>query len=112
MKKMYKIEKGLIVDIAVVAESYQGTSENFATSLGLSGKWVYIKNADPKKLPKIGYSFDEKNNSYIPPKPFQSWILDKNNNWVSPVPYPEDQESRHNWDEESLTWVEVKLETE
>ena len=53
----------------------------------------------------IGGTYDEENNAFIAPKPFDSWILDENYNWSAPVAKPET--GFYRWDEESTSWVEM-----
>ena len=55
----------------------------------------------------IGYTYDEQRDAFIPPKQFESWILNEEKClWEAPVPYPSDGKS-YTWDEESLSWVEI-----
>jgi hypothetical protein len=55
----------------------------------------------------IGYTYDETLDAFIPPKPFESWVLDESiYNWVAPIPYPKDGGS-YEWDETAGAWVEV-----
>ncbi len=55
----------------------------------------------------IGYTYDQERDAFIPPKPFESWVLDEATClWVAPVPYPEDG-GEYTWDEETGDWVEV-----
>jgi hypothetical protein len=55
----------------------------------------------------IGYTYDEQLDAFIPPRPFDSWLLDENTfSWVAPVPYPEDG-TNYSWDEEAGAWVEA-----
>ena len=53
----------------------------------------------------IGFTYDEDRDAFIPPKPFESWVL---NNytclWEAPEPYPEDGES-YVWDEDAGDWI-------
>jgi hypothetical protein len=43
-----------------------------------------------KNYAGIGYLYDEQRDAFIPPKPFDSWILDEETcNWNSPIPKPE-----------------------
>jgi len=59
----------------------------------------------------IGFTYDEERDAFIPPKPFDSWVLDEDTClWVAPVPYPTDGED-YTWDEESGSWIEVTDET-
>ena len=58
----------------------------------------------------IGYTYDEERDAFVPPKPFESWVLDESTCvWVAPVAHPEDGES-YTWDEESLSWVVVPVD--
>jgi len=55
----------------------------------------------------IGFTYDEDRDAFIPPKPFESWVLDEATClWVAPEPYPEDGES-YVWDEDAGDWVIV-----
>jgi hypothetical protein len=52
----------------------------------------------------IGYTYDEIRNAFIPPKPFNSWILNETTCiWESPVVYPTDG-NRYIWNESTLSW--------
>ena len=65
-----------------------------------------------KNYAGIGYTYDEERDAFIPPKPFESWVLnDDTCLWESPVPYPSDGE-RYTWDEEAGAWIEVVDETD
>ena len=64
-------------------------------------------NGFRKNFAGIGYTYDEALDAFIPPKPFESWILDENTcRWNAPVAMPNDG-SLYTWDEQSLSWVEV-----
>lgn len=65
-----------------------------------------------KNFAGIGYTFDQDRDAFIPPKPFESWVLDEQTcNWEAPMPYPQDDKT-YKWDEEEVSWVEVVEETE
>ena len=56
----------------------------------------------------IGFTYDEERDAFIPPKPFESWVLDEDTClWVAPIPYPEDSEGIYNWNEETQSWIEM-----
>jgi len=60
-----------------------------------------------KNYAGIGYTYNEKHDAFIPPKPFESWLLDENTClWNSPVPYPTDGKM-YTWNEEELKWKEI-----
>ena len=55
----------------------------------------------------IGYVYDPDRDAFIPPKPFDSWVLDEDTClWEAPVAYPEDG-AIYSWDEESGAWIEA-----
>jgi hypothetical protein len=56
----------------------------------------------------IGFTYDEGRDAFIPPKPFESWVLDEATClWEAPVAHPEDGET-YTWDEESTSWTLVE----
>ena len=83
-------------------EGYDWLVEN------LGGRWIQTSyNARIRKnFAGIGYTYDEQRDAFIPPKPFDSWLLDEETcNWVAPKPYPTD-EKIYIWDEEAQDWIE------
>ena len=59
----------------------------------------------------IGFTYDEERDAFIPPKPFESWVLNEDTClWEAPVSYPEDGNA-YTWDEESGAWVAVPEDT-
>ena len=60
-----------------------------------------------KNYAGIGFTYDEERDAFIPPKPFESWVLDEDTClWEAPVAYPEDG-ATYSWDEESGAWIEA-----
>ena len=57
-----------------------------------------------KNYAGIGYTYDSQRDAFIPPKPFNSWILNETTClWEAPVVYPTDG-NRYKWNEEILNW--------
>ena len=57
-----------------------------------------------KNYAGIGYSYDQTRDAFIPPKPFDSWILNEDTClWEAPVAKPED-DNEYNWNETNKTW--------
>jgi len=80
---------------------------DFITSLGLDGRWVQCSyNGSIRgSYPGFGFTYDEERDAFIPPKPFESWVLDEDTClWVAPVPMPEDG-ADYTWDEDAGDWV-------
>lgn len=75
---------------------------------------VHYTNGEPsedqtkafrKNYAGIGFTYDEERDAFIPPKPYDSWILNEETClWDSPVPYPEDG-AVYVWDEENTSWI-------
>jgi len=59
-----------------------------------------------KNYAGIGYKYEEKLDSFIPPKPFESWILDEDlYYYVAPVSKPQEEDKIYFWNEETQEWV-------
>jgi len=57
-----------------------------------------------KNHASVGYTYDEDRDAFIPPKPFNSWILNEDTClWEAPVAYPTDGQI-YKWNEENQTW--------
>jgi hypothetical protein len=57
-----------------------------------------------KNYAGIGYTYDAARDAFIPPKPFDSWLLDEGTcQWNSPVPSPTDGFT-YNWNEADIDW--------
>ena len=57
-----------------------------------------------KNHASIGYTYDEDRDAFIPPKPFNSWILNESTcNWEAPVAMPSNG-NEYKWNESNLTW--------
>jgi hypothetical protein len=60
-----------------------------------------------KNYAGIGYTYDQQKDAFIPPKPYDSWVLNEDSCiWQSPISYPDDGQS-YEWDESSTSWVLV-----
>jgi hypothetical protein len=66
-----------------------------------------------KNYAGLGYTYDAERNAFIPPKPYNSWVLNEDTClWDAPVAMPEDAGTgeppkRYTWDEDTISWVEV-----
>ena len=60
-----------------------------------------------KNYAGIGYTYDYQRDAFIPPKPFNSWILNEDTClWEAPTSMPTD-DKLYNWDEGTLSWIEI-----
>ena len=68
-------------------------------------KQTSYNNNIRKNYASIGYTYDEDRDAFIPPKQYNSWILNEQTClWEAPIAYPTDGKL-YNWDEPTKTWV-------
>lgn len=65
-----------------------------------------------KNYAGVGYTYDEERDAFIPPKPYNSWVLDEDTCWWNPpVEYPENGSPKgYYWNEEIEDWSELNPE--
>lgn len=113
-------ENNIVTQVLVVGNDQEHRGQEFlANDLGLGGTWiktsynthggVHSEGGTPlrKNYAGIGYTYDEVRDAFIPPKPYNSWILNEDTClWDAPVPYPTDGEM-YMWDEDSKNWSPI-----
>ncbi len=73
------------------------------------GVWIeaFEDASQRRNFPSKGYTFDQQQDAFIPPKPYSKWTLNETTwIWEAPVPMPTD-EKMYTWDEDTTNWVEV-----
>jgi hypothetical protein len=78
----------------------------------LGGTWKQTSyNSNFRKhYAGIGYTYDHERGAFIPPQPFESWVLNEDTClWDSPVPYPND-DKLYEWNENTHTWDSVEVD--
>jgi hypothetical protein len=118
MAHFAKIENGTVTQVNVIDEDY--FAENRETRY--TGQWVqtsyntqggvHLLGGTPlrKNYAGIGYTYDEARDAFIPPKPFNSWLLNETTClWDAPVAYPTDGK-RYTWNEDNQEWTEVETQ--
>ena len=66
----------------------------------------HLKGGTPfrKNYAGIDYTYDETRDVFIPPKPFESWLLNETTClWEAPVAYPDDGQI-YKWNETIQNW--------
>jgi hypothetical protein len=118
MAHFAKIENGTVTQVNVIDEDY--FAENRETRY--TGTWVqtsyntqggvHLLGGTPlrKNYAGIGYTYDEARDAFIPPKPFNSWLLNEDTcQWDAPVAYPTDGKF-YTWNEDNQEWTEVETQ--
>ena len=118
MAHFAKIENGIVTQVNVVDEEYfhanretRYTGQWVQTSYNTQGG-IHLLGGTPlrKNYAGIGYTYDEARDAFIPPKPFNSWLLNEDTcQWDAPVAYPTDGKL-YMWDEEQQQWTEVETQ--
>jgi len=123
MAHFAKLENSIVTQVIVIADKYEQTGEDFINNkLSLDGTWLqtsyntyagqHANGGMPlrKNFAGVGYSYDEKLDAFIPPKPFESWILDAETCvWQAPIEYPNDDEN-YSWNEQTQNWQLIEIE--
>lgn len=92
------------------AESEQAGID-FLSDLHGHSKWKQTSyNASFRKnYAGAGYSYNETLDAFVPPKPFESWVLDADTcQWKAPIELPNDGKS-YIWDESSGSWNQINI---
>lgn len=101
-------ENNIVTRVLVVSNDLEHRGADFlANDLGLGGRWIQTSynNNIRKNFAGIGFSYDESRDAFIPPKPFDSWLLDELTcRWVAPKPKP-NEDDWFIWDEEKGDWL-------
>ena len=113
MAHFAKVENGVVTQVIVIDQ------ETLNTGLwGDPAMWVQTsyntkggQHPEGRPLRKnfagIGYTYDAQRDAFIPPKPYNSWLLDEATClWNAPVAMPTDGKM-YTWDEATTSWVEV-----
>lgn len=83
---------------------------DFCVSL-FGGDWVQTSynGSIRKNFAGVGFTYDAERNAFIPPKVFESWLLNEETcNWYAPVEIVDTGKPQY-WDEETLSWVEYPI---
>ena len=90
---------------ARTGQTYKQTSYNTHGGVHSNGGTPFRKN-----YAGLGYTYDAQRDAFIPPKPYNSWVLNESTClWDSPVAYPTDvgtpeAPKMYTWNEETRTW--------
>jgi hypothetical protein len=99
MTRYAKIDENNIVESVILCEDSQIV--NFTGN--------YVKESLETKQADVGDTWDQVNNKFIEPKPYESWTLDENFDWRSPV---EKLVPNSYWSEEDMSWIITNIASE
>lgn len=104
-----KIENGIVTQVIVAEQDYIDSIEGqwIQTSYNTLGG-EHKTNGTPlrKNFAGVGYTYDSQRDAFIPPKTYDSWVLDEETClWEAPVAKPNDGK-KYDWNESTTSWVE------
>ena len=99
----------LVIEQEVIDTGLFGEPSSFVQTSYNTYGGVHKLGGTPlrKNYAGIGYTYDSGRDAFIPPKPYNSWVLNETTClWDAPVAMPTD-EKMYTWDENTTNWVEV-----
>tara|TARA_R110002020_G_scaffold90421_1_gene220148 strand:+ start:864 stop:1292 length:429 start_codon:yes stop_codon:yes gene_type:complete len=87
--------------------------ETWCKNFFKGGTWkqTSYNNNFRKQYCGIGFTFDPAKDKFISARPYNSWVLDGNDDWQAPVTYPTDETDKFVvWDEPGLKWTATDAE--
>lgn len=109
MSHFAEIRNGVVTRVIVAEADYvAGQKEYVQTSYNTRGG-VHMLGGNPlrKNFAGIGFTYDPVRDAFIPPKPFNSWILDENTCWWN-APVVKPSAGRWQWNEILVAWEPMK----
>jgi len=108
------IENGIVTQVIVAEQDFIDTLENptqwVQTSYNtVGGKHLLGGKPLRKNYAGIGYIYDAERDAFIPPKPYESWVLNEETClWEAPIPQPQDG-NYYKWNEETQNWELLEI---
>lgn len=112
MAHFAKLGLGNIVENVIVVNNSDAPTEqegiNFLRNLYNDQSLQFVQTSYNKNIRKnyaaIGYTYNETKDAFIPPRPYDSWVLNEDTcQWEAPVTYPNDNQL-YEWNETNQTW--------
>jgi len=102
-------QNNIVTEVVVVSNDVATNEENGVSFLRNlykepTAKWkqTSYNSTIRKNFAGIGYIYDNNKDAFIPPKPYNSWILNEDTcKWEAPIVRPE---GSYQWNEENQTW--------
>jgi len=103
----------IVLRVIVVADEHEADGENWCNNFA-GGTWKQTSyNGNMRyNFAGIGFTYDADADAFIPPKPYNSWVLDETTyQFNAPEPFPSmshaegKQDTAYVWHEDTLSWV-------
>lgn len=111
-------ENNVVIRVTVGDNNDPAGDEGYSWLINnLGGRWIkcsyntfenkHTQGRTPLRwyYPGIGYVYLEEYDAFMPPKEYDSWVLDQENYiWIPPIPVPDS--GMWEWDEDTVSWIE------
>jgi hypothetical protein len=102
-------DNNIVLRVLVVPNEEEHRGQDYLSNdVQLGGRWIQTSyNANFRKMyAGIGYTYNKELDIFLPPKPYESWILNKElEQWEPTIGMPEYIEGKvSTWDEENQKW--------
>lgn len=103
-------EKNVVTEVIVGknegedGKSGEDWEAHYGAFRGQTCKRTSYNNNIRKNYAGIGFTYDSERDAFIPPKPFESWVLNEDTcRWDAPTPMPQDGQP-YAWNEDTTSW--------
>jgi len=118
MSHFAKVEDGIVTQVIVIEQDVLNTGHWGDPSLWVQTSYntqggQHRLGGTPlrKNYAGIGYTYDAGRDAFIPPKPFDSWVLNEETClWAAPIAMPVEDGKRYVWDETTVNWIEIVVQ--
>lgn len=103
-------ENNIVIRVISINDKYEYNGEEYCNSL-FGGRWIQTSynNNIRKNYAGPGYEYNENLDAFIPPKPYNSWVLDEETCiWKSPIEVPNDYFDDYEWIESDTNWFSIR----
>jgi hypothetical protein len=116
-------DKNYVTNVVKVDDEYEGNEHYLAETFGNNVRLVqtsintrfgiHLQGTKPPlrmNYAGIGFFYDARKDAFIPPQPYQSWILNEDTcAWEPPTPYPNEPGSKYDWFELGKRWERADI---
>lgn len=112
MAHFAKIENNIVTNVIVAEDEFiqsgvLGEPSSWVKTSYNTREGIHLLGGEPlrKNFAGVGFTYDYNLDAFIPPKPYDSWILNEETClWEPPIEYPSD-ELHYKWDEITTSWI-------
>ena len=104
------VDNVIVIDAETLVTGHWGDLQSWIQTSYNTQAGVHALGGTPlrKNYAGVGYTYDQQRDAFIPPKPFESWILDETTcQWQAPTPIPIETGKLFSWDETTKSWKDI-----